>query len=51
MVVLHIKGGSGLAAQGEDRVGGGDAFLFETTCSTPVDALIADLVRVWAEWG
>lgn len=41
MVVLHLKSG-GPPQQEED---GGDAFLYETSCATPVDALISDLVR------
>jgi hypothetical protein len=48
MVVLHLKsggGGSEVAADGTGGGGNGDAFLYETSCATPVDVLITDLVR------
>lgn len=51
MVVLHMKRGD--RADGGGR--GDDGFLYETSCATPVDALIADLVSsglvfiTWAE--
>lgn len=37
MVVLHMK-------RGGDDSGVNDAFLYETSCASKVDALIADLV-------
>lgn len=42
MVVLHLRRGSA-----DDADGGGDAFLYETSCATAVDVLITELVRVW----
>ena len=45
MVVLHLKSGGGGDAADGAAGGGGDAFLYETSCATPVDILIADLVR------
>jgi len=51
MVVLHLKcggGGGGGGSCGDDVTA--DAFLYETRCATPIDALIRDLVRAraWA---
>jgi hypothetical protein len=43
MVVLHLKRGGGADEAGGE---GGDAFLFETSCATSVETLIADLVCV-----
>lgn len=47
MVVLHLKSGGGSEAAADGTGGGGgdgDAFLYETSCATPVDVLITDLV-------
>lgn len=47
MVVLHLKSGGGSeVADGTSGGGDGDAFLYETSCTTPVDILITDLVRL-----